>query len=196
MTRCRKEARDRRLFDLSSGVHDHDTVRQFRDDAEIMGYQDDRHSGLGLKFSNEVQDLRLDRDVQRGGGLVRDQHRRLAGQGGGDHDALAKPAGELVRVPARPASGIRDPHLFQEFHRPAPGGARAKAEMAATDFRDLLPDLHDGVECRHRFLEDHADSATANIPKPLRRKREKVRSLEHRSAGGDLRRGVGLKPEQ
>ena len=46
----------------------------------------------------QVQDLRLDRDVERRGRLVEQQDRRLEDQRARDGDALALAAGELVRV--------------------------------------------------------------------------------------------------
>ena len=46
----------------------------------------------------QLEDLRLDRHVERGRRLVGDQELRLAGQRHRDHRALPHPAGELVRV--------------------------------------------------------------------------------------------------
>jgi hypothetical protein len=43
----------------------------------------------------QLQDLRLRRDVERGGRLVGDQQRRLQGEGHGDHHALPLAAREL-----------------------------------------------------------------------------------------------------
>ena len=54
-----------------------------------------------------VQDLRLDRDVQRGGGLVGDQQARLTGQRHRDHRALAHAARKPVRIGARRAARAR-----------------------------------------------------------------------------------------
>ena len=47
----------------------------------------------------QLQDLRLHHHVERGGGLVGQQHLGVAGQGHRDRRALAHAAGELVRVP-------------------------------------------------------------------------------------------------
>ena len=47
---------------------------------------------------DQLQDLRLDRHVQGGRGFVRQDELRVARQRYGDHDALAHPAGELVRI--------------------------------------------------------------------------------------------------
>ena len=51
-----------------------------------------------LQLAHQVEDLRLDGDVERGGRLVGDQQSRIAGQRHRDHHALAHAAGELVRI--------------------------------------------------------------------------------------------------
>ena len=50
-----------------------------------------------LELLQQVDDLRLDGDVQRGDRLVRDDQLRLQGERAGDADALPLAAGELVR---------------------------------------------------------------------------------------------------
>ena len=50
------------------------------------------------ELDEQLHDLRLRRDVQRGGGLVGDQQLRIPGQRDRDHHPLAHAAGELVRV--------------------------------------------------------------------------------------------------
>ena len=50
------------------------------------------------QLADQLQNLRLDRDVERGGRLVGDQELGRAGERHRDHDALALAAGELVRI--------------------------------------------------------------------------------------------------
>ena len=69
---------------------------------------------LLLQVEDEVEDLRLDGDVERGGRLVGDQHLRIAGERHRDHGALAHAAGQLVRI-------------FLARAAPAPGCAPAAA---------------------------------------------------------------------
>ena len=56
----------------------------------------------GVQILEQLDDLRLDRDVERGGRLVGDQHVGLAQQRHGDHDALAHAAAELMRIGGQP----------------------------------------------------------------------------------------------
>ena len=53
---------------------------------------------LLLQLAHQIEDLRLDGDVERGGRLVGDQELGIAGERHRDHHALAHAAGELVRI--------------------------------------------------------------------------------------------------
>ena len=68
--------------------------------------------------AQQVEDLRLDGDVQRSGRLVGDQQLRLAGERHRDHRTLAHPAGELVRVVVQTLLGARDTDLLEQLDRP------------------------------------------------------------------------------
>jgi hypothetical protein len=57
-----------------------------------------REAHSALELAKEIQDGRLHRDVERGHGLVGDEHPRLEHEGSGERDALTLPARELVRV--------------------------------------------------------------------------------------------------
>ena len=61
-----------------------------------------------LQVAHQVEDLRLDGHVERGGGLVGDQQLGVAGQRHRDHRALPHAAGELVRVVVDPLGRLRD----------------------------------------------------------------------------------------
>ena len=71
-----------------------------------------------LQLADELQDLRLHGDVERGGRLVGDQQLGVVGDGDGDHHALALAARELVRVLLEPRLGIGDADFLQQIERP------------------------------------------------------------------------------
>ena len=52
-----------------------------------------------LQFQEQIDDLRLHRDVERRDRLVGDDERRIEGEGTREADPLALAAAELVRVP-------------------------------------------------------------------------------------------------
>ncbi len=68
--------------------------------------------------AHQLEDLRLDRHVERGGRLVGDQQARLAGQRHRDHHALAHAAAKLVRIFVEALLRRRDAHLAQHLDGP------------------------------------------------------------------------------
>ena len=88
------------------------------------------HAVLGLQPHQEVEDLLLDGDVERGGRLVGDQQLGIAGDGHGDHDALALAARHLVRKGAEPLRRIGDADLRQQFDGAGAAGAARRGRDA------------------------------------------------------------------
>src|SRR5262249_17567388 len=163
MQRLLEQLAHRRLLDDLGRVHDDHALRRLGDDAHVVGDEQDRHAELGLQLVEELEDLGLDRHVERGGRLVRDQEIRAAGQRHGDHHALPHAAGQLVRILLHPALGVRDVHEAQHLaglvHRVAP----AEPLVQADGLGDLLAHREDGVERGHRLLEDHRDLLAADL---------------------------------
>ena len=88
----------------------------------------------GYQFAQQLQDLRLQRHVQRRRRLVGDQQFRLSDQRHGDQHALAHAPRELVRVVARPPRGVLDADLLKHAdgqrvrRRTARGAAGARLQ--------------------------------------------------------------------
>ena len=87
----------RRGFHDPAEIHDHDAVRQVLDDAKVVTDEQVGQIKPRTQIHEQVQDLRLDRDIQRRDGFIADQEFRLHRKGAGDADALALAAGELMR---------------------------------------------------------------------------------------------------
>ena len=68
---------------------------------------------LCLQRLQQIEDLGLDRHVERGGGLVGDQQDRVAGKCHRDRGTLAHAAGELVRVLPGTPLGVGDADVGQ-----------------------------------------------------------------------------------
>ena len=120
------------LFDDAARVHHRDAIGGFGDDAEVVRDQQQREVELFLHIAQQLEDLRLHGDVERGGRLVGDDERRPARQGDGNHHALPHAARQLMRVVVHALVGIGDSHRAQQIDRalrapPAcrPGRARA-----------------------------------------------------------------------
>ena len=87
------------------GVHHRDPVGGLGDHAHVVRDEHHRGAALARQALEQLDDLRLDRHVERGGRLVGDDQARFGAQGERDHHALAHAAGELVRVIAEARLG-------------------------------------------------------------------------------------------
>ena len=134
MQRIVEQARDRRFLDDAAGIHHQHAVGGFRHDAHVVGDDDDRHAEFVAQVHHQVEDLRLDGDVERGRGFVGDQQARPAGQRDGQHDALALAAGQLVRIVAHAPRGRRDADLLQHLQRTVVAAPSATAAHARASF--------------------------------------------------------------
>src|SRR3954468_16239645 len=69
----REEGFRRRYLDKLAEIHDRDPVAHVMDYGEIVRDEEQREPKLALKPAQQVEDLRLDRDVQCRDGLVTDK---------------------------------------------------------------------------------------------------------------------------
>ena len=60
----------------AAGVHDGDAVGGLGDDAHVVGHQHHRRAVVAAQTLQQGDDLRLDRDVERGRRLVGDDEAR------------------------------------------------------------------------------------------------------------------------
>jgi hypothetical protein len=73
MTRMSDDAFRFACLDAAAGIENHDLIRQLSDGAKIVRNKHDRGPGFLLQFGQEIKDLRLNRHVERRGGLVRNE---------------------------------------------------------------------------------------------------------------------------
>ena len=116
-----------------------------------------------LQFAHQIEDLRLDRHVERGRRLVGDQQLRVARQRHRDHRALPHAARKLVRVGMHAALRLGDVHAAQRLDRPVHRLAARHVLVQYHGFADLAADRHQRVQRGHRLLEDHRDRVAANV---------------------------------
>src|SRR5205814_8671504 len=96
-------------------VHTHDLVGDVLHYREIRRDEDTRKMNFTLQVLQQVQPLRLHRDIERRHGLVADQDVRLERQAARNRDALPLSAGKLVRIFVERYLGQTD--LLQHFER-------------------------------------------------------------------------------
>ena len=155
---------DGAVLDDPAVGHDTHPIRDLAHDREIMGDQQHGHAEALLQVLEQLQDLRLDGDIERGGRFVGDQQVGLVGERHGDHHALALAAGQLMGVGAQALLGLLQAHQVQQFES---AGARlrlAHAPMQHQRLADLPVDGVQRIERRHRLLEDDADLVAAYLP--------------------------------
>ena len=139
-----------------------DLVGDLGDDAHVVGDEHHRHAVADLQALDQVEDLGLGGDVERGRRLVGDQHLRVAGERHGDHRALPHAAGELEGVavdrgargsgsrpgaaarwrgPRRSAAGMRhvEPQRLDDLVADACGPATASSSAPGRSSRSSRP---------------------------------------------------------
>ena len=104
-----------------------------------------RHAQIADEPGHQVEDLGLDRRVEGGGRLVRQEQIRPARQGHGDDHALAHAAGELVWEGAEAAPRVRDSHHLHEGHHLLVDYSPAQPPVHAEGLADLLAHGHERV---------------------------------------------------
>ena len=153
MQRVLVELGRRRDFDDPAEIHDCDAIGDVPHDREVVRDEQIREVELLLQLLEQVDDLRLDRDVERGDRLVRDDEVRIDRDCACQSDALALASGELVRIaPGR--IGRQSDDLEQVANPPArlaPTREAVGPEWLADDATHAVA----RVERRVRILEDH-----------------------------------------
>lgn len=79
-------------------IHDRDTMRDMPDHRQIVRYEHLGQAETFLQILHQVDDLRLNRNIQRRNRFVRDDQPRLDRQSPRDGGALTLPAGKLERI--------------------------------------------------------------------------------------------------
>ncbi len=153
-----------------------------------MGDEDQRGAKPLLQIADEAEDLRLDGDVERGGGLVGNEDARVACQGQGNHGALAHTARQFVRELFGAARGIGHLHQLQRLEGALHRRAMANFAMLAHGFGDLFANGQHWVECGQRLLEDHRDALAAQILDAMLIHGEQILAVDQDLAFGDAGR--------
>ncbi len=89
---------DVEFLDDLAVVHYRHPLAHVRDDGEVVGHQKERQAVLASQPLQQVEYLRLDRDIERRGRLVEQQDARLENERTRDRDPLSLAAGKLVGI--------------------------------------------------------------------------------------------------
>ena len=163
MLRRQENALRGTLFNDAPGVHDGDAIGDLGDYTEVVRDEEEGKLHLAAELVEQFEDLSLHGDIESGGGFVGNEQFRIGRESHGDHDALAKAAGELMRKLAGAHLGLGDSGAFE-------GGVHASLQVragkvrfvGANGFFNLRANTHDGIERGHGLLKDHGDFAAAD----------------------------------
>ena len=154
--RRRVELAGLRLLDQPAEVHHADPVADVAHHREVVGDDEVGEPELVLQLLEQVEHLRLHRDVERGDRLVGHDQLRVDRQRPGDADPLPLAAGELVGVLRQ--RDRRQADRGQQLTEPR---ARLLLVVGQAVRLHALDEqrLHRlaGVQARHRVLEDHLE---------------------------------------
>ena len=132
------------LHDLAR-AHDEHLVRDIRHDGQIVADEEEGLAG-GSALGEQLEDLRLDRRVQGGRGLIRDEDLRSRCDGRRDERSLAQPTGQLGRPFLRAEGGGGDACVGEELVDAFAAGSAGQVRVQAQGLVDLLPDPSQRVQ--------------------------------------------------
>ena len=111
--RAGKDFAGRPFFDDFSQVHDRYPVADVMDDAEVVGDEQIGQFEVFLQFFQQIDDLRLDGDVQGGDRFVADDEPGMHRQSASDADPLPLASAELVRIGVH--AHVEDAYSLQQM---------------------------------------------------------------------------------
>ena len=157
VTRRVEDLRRRAGLDDAATLHDDHAVGQVGDDPHVMSDQEDAGIDAVPQVAHEVEDLRLDRHVERRRRLVGDEDPRIERQRLSDHRPLPLPARQLVGVGVDAALRLGDLDHLEQLDHPLARRLRGHRPVAAQHLGDLESDGVHGIQRCHRLLEDDGD---------------------------------------
>ena len=134
-----------------------------------MGHDQQRESHVALELTEQVEDLRLGRDIERGGRLIRNEQARLVHERNRDGDALAHTARKLMRIGGEALCRGGDADCLERGKRAGAGCSLGDLLMRRYALDHLRIDAQHRIERHHRILKDHCDVAAANTAQLLLR---------------------------
>src|SRR5688572_1905549 len=153
VVRPREDLLGARRFDDAAKVHDDHPVGEMLHHAEVVADEEVGEAEIAAQLHEEIEDLRLDGDVERGDRLVANQKLGLDGERARYADAAALPAGELVRI-ARLVARIEPAAQKKRIEVILELGALHDA-VHERRLADDVGDAHARIERGERILEDH-----------------------------------------
>jgi len=185
MTHPGTEPVRRRCLHQPAGIHHHHAIRPPGHNAHVVGHEQQPHAKAFFHLLQQAEDLILDGDVKRGGGLICYQELWPAGRSHCDRDSLTLAAGELMGVASEAFNWSWHPYTVEQLSRPGQRGS-ARHPVVLFEWLCQLPaDSHRRVEGTHRILENYRYLRAPYAAHLLARQLRQVRALESHAARYD-----------
>src|SRR5258708_34445579 len=124
-------------FDDAPFLHDDNGVANLRRNAQIMGDEQDTDLGYCTDILEQIENLSLNRNIERRHGLIGHQEIRTEGQSTGNAYALSLPSGKLMRIASHDIRSEAD--QSQEFTRLCRGLLLRRSEVDVAGVHAPLP---------------------------------------------------------
>ena len=142
-------------LDQFTQIHDADAVADVFDDIEAVGDEEIGQAEFFFEVIEQIEHLRLDRNVQCRDGLVADDELRLHSQGAGNADTLPLAAGKFVRIAVAVVIGQAD--AVEQIVDAVFDLIIGQQFIGANGFSNDIADGHARIEGRIGILEDQLD---------------------------------------
>ena len=186
----------RTLLHDAAFIHHDEPVTALADDIEVVGDQDECAPRFAAHRVDEVQHLRLHGRVERRRRFVGDEQIRREEQRRGDEQALPHATGELMREHRGGPARVGDADAVQHRDRALVCLAAMRDAMHDERLHQVIAGAHRGIECLHRFLEDHRDATAAQGAHLGLAQREQVDAIERDVGTGHPKDPVGQEPHE
>src|SRR6266542_2663238 len=141
-----------------SDIHDRYAIADVLDHTQVMRHEQIRQAKPFLKLQEEVENLRLNRDVECRDSFIGDHQARLEGKRSCDADPLTLAAAECVRVP--PHVLRSESYESQQLGHPIVSLRGAAYAVHKQWLGHDVEQRHARIQRRVRVLEDHLHLAS------------------------------------
>ncbi len=160
------------MFDDLTEVHHRDGVGDLVHEREVVGDDEGRQPESAPDLVEELDDLGLDRHIERGHRLIGHDEVGIQRQRPGDGDPLPLAARELGRIAV--GAGGRETHRAQELLGLLHGVAAGQPGRYVKGFGDDPAHLHLGIQGGEGVLEDHLHPSPVRAQPPLAQVRDVI----------------------
>ena len=115
----------------------HQRVGALGGDGQVVGDEQQADAQRSLQLGEQVEDALLDRHVEAGGRLVRDDQRGPGQHGQADQHPLEHASGELMGVRAVDPLGVGQTDQLEGLHDARPAGSRVAFRQQRGRFQRL-----------------------------------------------------------